>query len=37
MNCWHRPPDTPLELFNNYEDLITKWFWLVTSIVIGLA
>ena len=24
INCWYRPPDTPLELFNNYEDLITK-------------
>ena len=24
INYWYRPPDTPLELFNNYEDLITK-------------
>jgi hypothetical protein len=24
INCWYRPPDTPRELFNNYEDLITK-------------
>jgi endonuclease/exonuclease/phosphatase family metal-dependent hydrolase len=24
INCSYRPPDTPLELFNNYEDLITK-------------
>ena len=25
INCWFRPPDSQIEMFNIYEDLVKKW------------
>ena len=24
ISCWYRPPDSPMEIFNNYEELVRK-------------
>jgi hypothetical protein len=24
ISCWYRPPDSPVEIFNNYEELVKK-------------
>ena len=24
VSCWYRPPDSPMEIFNNYEELVKK-------------